>query len=166
MNRISVKKVTIHALLLFISVAAVHSSCKKKKTNESLSDDARSPDLSLYKNKDTIYDPAGGSPHGRFKLKFNGTATSKFGGDGKMPANVAFDKGSTLVKEVYENGSIKLYAVMKKDPDSKFSAGGWLWGEYGPDGKTIYSVAKKGEACLSCHQGGTNRDLARSFDLH
>jgi len=160
------KKITLAVLFVFTFPAIMLISCKKKKTNESLSDEARGSGLTLYKNKDTIHPPLGGSPHGDFKLKFNSKAIVKFDGSGRLPENETFDKGSLLVKEIYSGGVISLYAVMKKDPDSKFSSGGWLWGEYGPDGKTVYGVDKKGEACISCHRGTPNRDLARSFDLH
>lgn len=140
-------------------------SCKKKKLNESLYEESIASGLVLYKNKDSILSAAGSSPHGAFKLKFNSTAASQFGVDGKFPAGGTFQNGSLIVKEVFSGGVITQYAVMKKD-DSKFSGSGWLWAEYEPDGKTIYSVGEKGKSCIGCHSGNPNRDLTISFDLH
>ena len=55
---------------------------------------------------------------------------------------------------------------MKKDPSSSVSGSGYQWAEFKTDGTTSYSTAKKGDACISCHSGSSNRDLVRSFDLH
>lgn len=133
--------------------------------NESLYEESTASGLVLYQNNDSILSPAGGSPHGNFKLKFNAAAMSQFGSDGKFPSGGTFKEGSLIVKEVYTGSDISLYAVMKKD-DSKFAANGWLWAEYQPDGKTKYSIAKKGKDCTSCHSTSANRDLTKSFDLH
>jgi hypothetical protein len=141
-------------------------SCKKKKTNEDLFNEASGSGLSFYKNKDTIYPPKGGSPHGDFKLKFNGTAKADLDASGKLPAGGSFSKGAMIVKEVYKNGVLDLIAIMKKDPDSRFASNKWIWAEYAPDGKTIYDVTKTGDACTGCHLSAGNRDLSLSFDLH
>lgn len=140
--------------------------CKKKKTNEALYNASIATDLSFYKGKDTIYDPKGGSPHGYFKLKFNQTAINALGADGKLPIGETFPEGSVIVKEIYASGAISLYAVMKKDRNSKFASHKWVWGEYSPSGKTVVSVNGEGKECVSCHTNGTTRDLTLSFDLH
>ena len=133
--------------------------------NNDLYEEATASGLVLYKNKDSILSAAGTSPHGPFKLKFNALAASQFGTDGKFPTGGTFKDGSLIVKEVYANGTLQLYAVMKKD-DSKFSENGWLWAEYGTDGKTVYSIGEKGKSCVGCHSGTPNRDRTISFDLH
>lgn len=154
-------------LLLSCIISLTIFSCKKeKKTNEKLFDEVNAADLVFYQNKDTILSPAGGSPHGNFKLKFNNTASGQFGTDGKFPQGGTFTDGSLIVKEVYSGGTLTLYAVMKKDSKSKFSGNNWLWAEYEPDGKTKFSVGKKGDGCISCHSGSPNRDLTKSFDFH
>ncbi len=158
-------KITFSLCILTIISLAVFS-CKKKKTNEALYEDATSGSLSFYKSKDTIWDPKGGSPHGNFKLKFNQTAFNALGADGKLPTGQTFPDGSVIVKEVYSGGSLVLYAIMKKDPKSKFASNKWVWGEYEPNGKVKFGVDKEGKGCVSCHTGGTNRDLTQSFDLH
>jgi hypothetical protein len=153
-------------LITLILILVIFSTCKKKKTNTDLFEESKGSGLSFYKGKDTIYSPAGDSPHGKFKLKFNSIAQSKLDASGKLPAGATFDNGALIVKEVYENSTLTLYAVMKKDAKSKFSANGWLWAEYAPDGSVKYDVSKQGEACTSCHSATTNRDHTRSFDLH
>lgn len=160
--KISASRLVIALVLLLI----LGVSCRKKKTNTNLYDESQSSGLSLYKGKDTIYSPAGGSPHGNFKLKFNDNATSKLDGSGKLPTDGSFDNGALIVKEVHSGNEPTLYVVMKKDSKSKYSSKGWLWAEYEPGGKIVYDVSKKGEACTSCHSGSVNRDLTRSFDLH
>jgi hypothetical protein len=141
-------------------------SCSKKKTMETLYKESTSPDLVFYKNKDTLYPPKSDSPHGEFKLKFNSVAAASLDNTGKLPAGKEFEKGALIVKEVHKNGSVDLYAVMKKDPSSKFAANKWVWAEFKKDGSTFHSVSKRGEGCTGCHSGSTNRDLTRSFDLH
>jgi hypothetical protein len=141
-------------------------SCRKKKTIDSLYEESKSTALVFYKNKDTIYDPAGGSPHGTFRLKFNATAAAALGTDGKLPAGGSFETGSLIVKEVMKNGALDHYAVMKKDPGSKYAASKWIWAELRTDGSEIYSISKRGEACTGCHSSNVNRDMTRSFDLH
>ena len=159
--------VKIYSVIFFLAVASIIiSSCKKEKLNEDLYEEVKGTGLILYQNKDSILSPAGTSPHGLFKLKFNATSTSQFGSDGKFPGGSTFKNGSLIVKEVYSGGQLSLYAIMKKDADSKFSANGWLWSEYEPDGKVKYSITEKGKSCTSCHSGSPNRDLTRSFDLH
>lgn len=150
-------------VLVFVSV---NIACTKKKLNESLFQDSKSPDLKFYKNKDTIYDAKGGSPHGKFKLKFNSIAISALGADGKLPKGSEFSDGSVIVKEAYEGTSLTLYIIMKKDSKSKYAANKWVWGEYGPDGKIVYNLNKEGSACTGCHNTADARDFTRSFDLH
>lgn len=153
------------ALILSISLMTI-VSCQKKKLNEELYDAAKATDLQFYKNKDTLYSGAGGSPHGSFKLKFNSTAVSSLGADGKLPVGAEFSNGSVIVKEVYSGGELTFYVVMKKDSESKFQGENWVWGEYKPNGDVAYSVSDKGSSCISCHSAGVSRDLTRSFDLH
>lgn len=142
-------------------------SCKKEdKTNEKLFDETKGGNLVFYQNKDSILTPAGGSPHGNFKLKFNNTAAEQFGNDGKLPVGKTFPDGSLIVKEIYSGETLTLYAVMKKDSKSKFAGNGWLWAEYEPGGNTKFSIGKKGEGCISCHSSTPNRDLTKSFDFH
>lgn len=72
-----------------------------------------------------------------------------------------------IVKEVISRNSISLYAIMKKNKESKFkSDGDWVWGEYSPGGDAVYSVEDKGALRTFCHSSGAVRDWTKSFDLH
>lgn len=154
-------------ILLFVAVMLVAIlSCKKKRTNQDLYEETNSSDLIFYKNKDTIYAPAGTSPHGHFKLKFNQTAANALGADGKLPVGETFPEGSLIVKEIYNNGTKSLYAVMKKDRKSKFASNKWVWAEYELNGDVKIDVSRTGKDCVDCHLGGNPRDLTLSFDLH
>lgn len=155
--------------ILSISILSIFvlflTACKKKKLNESLYDEAKASDLVFYQNTDALLSPAGSSPHGPFKLKFNSLAASQLGADGRLPIGSIFQTGSLIVKEVYVGSTLELYVVMKKD-DSKFAGEGWLWAEYEPDGKAVYNISEKGNSCIACHATNPNRDLVKSFDLH
>ncbi|MDZ4663286.1 MAG: cytochrome P460 family protein [Bacteroidota bacterium] len=159
------KNITL-TLFLLTTISLAIFSCKKKKTNEAMYEEASSGSLSFYKGKDTLWDPKGGSPHGFFKLKFNQTALNALGADGKLPLGQTFPDGSLIVKEIYTNNALSLYAVMRKDPKSKFASNKWVWAEYEPNGKVVIGVNKEGKDCVSCHTGGNPRDLTLSFDLH
>lgn len=144
----------------------VFQSCKKTKLNDSIFEEANGSGLSFYQGIDSVFSPAGGSPHGNFKLKFNSKAASVLDVDGRIPPGTTFPEGSLIVKEAFAGTSDMFYAVMKKDSKSKFAADGWLWGEYKTDGTVIYNVKEKGASCISCHSASPNRDRVRSFDLH
>ena len=151
-------------LVAFVSLMAL--GCKRKKVNERLYNEIITSDLTFYKSKDTIYSAKGGSPHGSFKLKFNAIASSVLGSDGKLPQGVSFPEGSLIVKEAYNGNELVLYAIMKRELDSKFSKDDWVWAEYEPNGEVVYNVSLKGKACIDCHKSGLSRDLVRAFDLH
>ncbi|MDI9341510.1 MAG: cytochrome P460 family protein [Sediminibacterium sp.] len=159
-------KTILLSFVLLLFSAFLYTSCKKKKTNDKLYDESQSSGLAFYKGKDTIYSPKGGSPHGRFKLKFNAIASADLGSDGKLPSGGAFKEGAVIVKEVYNGSQLELYVVMRKDRKSKFAAYRWVWGEYKPNGDVVYDASKKGEACTNCHTVANNRDYTLSFDLH
>jgi len=157
--------------VLFALAVAVGSVQSCKKDEDSKEDEALFAEIatanSYYQNA-AVLSPAGNSPHGSFKLRFNGTANAALDSTGELPVGGSFPSGSLLVKEVVSNGTTSLYAVMKKDPGSVYAGSGWLWAEYNPDGSTVISVTKKGTdgECVSCHSFNTNRDLTNTFDLH
>ncbi len=142
-------------------------SCKKnKKMDEQLYNLSQQTGFTYYQNSlDTLL-PASASPHGSFRVKFNSVAQKSLDGDGKLPKGSSFEDDAVVVKEIFDKsgGNLTLLAVMKKFSKSKNAAEGWIWGEYDPDGKTVFSISKKGDGCISCHTGG--RDLIRLFDLH
>ena len=147
-------------------------SCKNKIDSAPLDDElyaaARENGYRYYEGTPSITNGAGDSPHGFMRVRFNSTAQLALDANGKLPQGAKFPAGSVIVKEVYTslNGEIKEYAVMKKESNSSLTAGGYVWAEFESDGKVKFSAAKKGDGCVSCHQGGNNRDLVRTFDLH
>jgi hypothetical protein len=151
-------------LILILTIAL--STCGKKKTISTLYNECKSTTAVKFLGMDSVMKPAGGSPHGEFKLRFNSLAASALDHTGRLAAGASFPNGSVIVKEVIENGNTSLYAVMKKDPKSRFASHKWIWAELGPEGSEIYSVSKRGEACIDCHSQKPNRDLTRTFDYH
>jgi hypothetical protein len=114
--------------------------------------------FSYYKNNNSVItsDPAHGSPHGDFKLKFNKIATAALGADGKLPVGQTFPNGSMVVKQTVAG---KFFYVFKRN-DS------WLWGALiQADGSVEQSINTDPAYCLSCHNYGT-RDKIYSFDLY
>jgi hypothetical protein len=156
-------------ILFFLTIT--FDSCKKKSQEPTdfeqlIFDKSTDPALSYYQNNNTLLSAAGNSPHGSFKLRFNSVAQAALGVDGKLPTGGSFPDSSIIVKEVFNGGSLDLYAVMMKLPSHPESGSGWLWAEYEPDGDVIHAISKKGNGCIGCHAGNTNRDLVNSFDLH
>ena len=165
------KYATILTILLFI--IAFNQSCKKK---DDVSPDDDNALFALVEQSGYTYYPGtpgitagvGNSPHGFERVRFNATAQAVLDTTGKLPAGSSFPTGSVIVKEIYSSvtGSINLYAVMKKDPSSSVSGSGYQWAEFKTDGTALFSTEKKGDGCISCHSGSSNRDLVRTFDLH
>jgi hypothetical protein len=119
-----------------------------------------------YYQGGNILTPASASPHGNFKLRFNAEALSSLDATGELPEGGTFAEGSVIVKEVHVNNVITVYAVMKKAASDASAGNGWLWSEYSPNGGVLYSIAGKGNGCISCHDDLPNRNLVRTFDLH
>ena len=153
-----------------LAVIIVFQSCRNDKSDISADEilyNESTADGYTYYMAGSILSPAAPSPHGSFKLRFNATAMEALNsGTGELPAGSSFPKGSIIVKDVYTNGSLSLYAVMKKDPSNSNAGSGWLWAEYKTNGVPILSTGNKGDGCINCHSGSPNRDLTRTFDLH
>lgn len=158
-------------LSLFI-FSLLFVACRKDKEEISADDktlfaNATGSGFSFYKNLDTIYDPAGGSPHGTFKLKFNSIATAALDSTGKLASGNIFPNNSVIVKDVYSAvGNLSLVVVMQKSAGNSNAGSNWLWGEYKPNGEVVYSIKEKGASCTGCHGASGNRDYTLSFDLH
>lgn len=135
-------------------------------TDELLFNDARRSGFTYYTGTPGITAPAGDSPHGDFRVRFNPVALTALDSTGRLPEGASFPAGSVIVKDVYTGGAIALYAVMKKEPSDPLAGAGWLWGEYGTDGSVVFSAGGKGDGCIGCHESGEHRDLVRVFDLH
>lgn len=87
---------------------------------------------------------------------------------GRFPLGGSFPDGAVVFKEVRPSAasSPTLYVVMVKDRNHGLAGNGWLWAEYTPGGATAFSVTRRGNGCISCHQreAGPQRDLVRSFE--
>ena len=119
-----------------------------------------------YYQNGSILSAASASPHGSFRLRFNDAAWSSLNGDGELPVGGQFKDGSFIVKEVYHNNVLSLYAIMKKASSDPKAGNGWLWSEYLLDGTPLVNIEGKGNGCISCHDDTPNRDLVRTFDFH
>lgn len=149
-------------LLLFFSCTKDRGILDGQLTDEKLFMlTADTVNATWYQNGQFL-SPAGGSPHGTFKLRFNPVAASVLDSTGELPVNGTFPDSSLLVKEVYNvpNGNLTVYAVMYK------RKGVWNWAEYGPGGNSIFSVFNNSNTCTDCHRQTPNRDEVRTFDLH
>lgn len=168
-----IKKAT---LVFLLSVCIIMSSCTKDKgpipdpipavsDEEFYQEFVQTTGYTYYKSGRVLL-PKGNSPHGSFKLRLNSIANAILNADGSLPDGATFPTGSIIVKEIYLDGVLDLYAVMKKEPASVLSKDGWIWSENEVDGRAIYSVNTKGSACTPCHNGGNNEDLTQTFNLH
>lgn len=85
---------------------------------------------------------------------------------GKLPAGGRFPGGSTIVKEIRENGHTTVLAVMHRDPGNTFAGEGWLWAEFLTDGSVLAPLTNRGSGCIGCHQReqGLGNDLIRTFE--
>ncbi|CAN5429045.1 hypothetical protein BH11BAC1_BH11BAC1_12950 [soil metagenome] len=157
---------TISVVILFIVfVAACKKDSQDDNADSALFNEVHANGYSYYQSGVTLTG-APESPHGSFKLRFNGTALAALDSTGELPSGETFPNGSILVKEIYNGNDLDLYAVMKKDPSNGNAGSGWIWAEFKTDGSASFSTGKKGDGCISCHSGGLNRDLVRTFDLH
>lgn len=126
-------------------------------TDNSLLDSCNAQNLYFYKDDSNSLLSGTAGPHGTFKLRFNAIAHRVLTENGKLPQGSSFPEGSLIVKDIYQGGSISLYALMYK------RAGSWLWAEIEPGGSVHYSVNKNPSGCTGCHSQPGNRDLALSF---
>jgi len=85
---------------------------------------------------------------------------------GRLPQGSTFPDGSTIVKEIRQEGRTTLFAVMYRDRQHPLSGQGWLWAEYAPDGSVAVSIQSRGSGCVSCHsrEQGVQNDLVRTFE--
>jgi Cytochrome P460 len=166
------KVIVILEASLFISI--VLKSCvnhefsditTSQNSDQSLFEEVNATGYQYYQNGNTI-SPASASPHGPFKLRFNEIALSSLDNSGELPENGTFKDGSILVKEIYQNNTLSLYAVIKKAASDPGAAQGWLWSEYALDGTPVISINQKGSGCTNCHGDTPNRDMVRTFDFH
>ncbi len=170
-----IKYISFFAFLLMLAFATI--TCKHSPavdattgvTDKALFDLVTNSSLFYYKSNASYLASDPSSPHDKFmRVNFNAKAASALGTDGKLPQGGTFPDSSLIVKEISStlSGSINLYAVMYKLPKASNSGSGWVWGEFKPSGTVQIGSGYKGSKCVSCHSGGKQRDLVRTFDLH
>jgi hypothetical protein len=162
--------------VLLVSIFIAFSSCVSDKKEGPIISDAtlfgltQSPtSFSYYKNNPDTLDSDPASPHFPYvRIRFNPRALSVMNASLSGLSGTSFPDESMIVKEVYDvkGGSLQTYAVMYKSKSAGNSGNGWVWNEMRADGSVIYSSARKGDQCVSCHQSGTSVDLVRTFGLH
>ena len=161
---------------LLCSIFIIFSSCVSDKKEGPVISDATlygltqsATSFSYYKNNLDTLDSDPASPHFPYvRIRFNSRAVSVMNGGLSGLTATSFPDESMIVKEVYDvkGGSLQTYAVMYKSKNAGNSGNGWVWNEMRADGSVIYSSARKGDQCVSCHQSGTAVDLVRTFGLH
>lgn len=156
-------------LLLSCSMLAalVFYTCTKKAgknpslawTDLALLDSCKASSHRYYKNDTGLLHKAAGSnsPHGPFKLRFNSIAFKALTDSGRLPVNAPMPEGAMVIKDVYKDGKLDLYALMYKH------SGSWLWAEIKPNKQVLYSVSMDPGTCTGCHNQAGNRDLLVSF---
>lgn len=152
----------ITCFFLVISI----SCTKKVGTNPELAysdlallDSTKNQNYKYYKNKDSLLSGTHG-PHGPFKLRFNSIAFKALTDNGKLPAAAKFPEGSFIVKDIYKNGSIDIYAYMYK------RNGNWLWGEAHSNGKFVATIVDGPSVCQGCHSQTGHRDNVVAFNFY
>jgi hypothetical protein len=152
--------------IIFLLLIVLFSCVKKVGTNpeiaysdKALLDSTKNQNYKYYKGKDSLLSGSHG-PHGTFKLRFNSIAFKVLTDNGKLPVNGKFPEGSFIVKDVYKNGSIDVYAYMYK------RGGSWLWGEAHSNGIFVATAKDGASVCLPCHSQTGNRDNVVAFNFY
>ncbi|MBA3664329.1 MAG: hypothetical protein H0W61_08995 [Bacteroidetes bacterium] len=155
------------AILIIFILLGVFSCSKKVGTNPDLAysdnalfDSTHNSNYNYYQNNPGNLLSGTNGPHGTFKLRFNTIAYNALTSNGKLPLNSKFPEGSFLVKDVYKNGVLDIYAYMYK------RNGDWLWGEVHSDGKFIAKIKDGPSVCAGCHSQSGNRDQVLTFNFY
>lgn len=159
------KSILFSTLVLLIFVSCTKEEFSTEIDQQLYNEISSNEGYLYYQNGETL-EGSSCSPNGFFKLRFNSTAQSVLDRNNELPVGSSFPTNSILVKEVYTDGSLTMLVLMKKNPSGPDAGQGWQWAQYRPDGSVVYSFGNMGEACITCHSLGSNRDLTRTFDLH
>jgi|APTNR8051073442_1049403.scaffolds.fasta_scaffold36861_2 hypothetical protein len=163
-------KQTIAVFMLLLVSALLLTQCKEENelTDEVLfSQSATLKGFTFYKNNASVMASSNQGGHNKpFRVRFNAIAQAALTDTGKLPVGGLFPEGSMIVKEVYDTTGTQLevLAVLQKATTNANAGAGWLWAEYDPDGKVIFSINRKGDGCIACHSVDA-RDKSRLFEL-
>ena len=151
-------------VLTSILIATLCFSCKYNKFGEDtdIYSLAKATDNYIwYKGSSNQLAKSPGSGHAQpfFKTRFNNLAAQNLDSLFKVKANGKFKEGAVIVKELYEDGKLDLYAVLYKNSSHKNAdSKGWVWGYINSDGSVRISSSKKGKDCANCHSQNGNED--------
>lgn len=120
----------------------------------------------FYKNSVDTIAKGGNSAHTEnLRTRYNKIAAQYLDANGKVKTGTIFPDSSLIVKELYTNKTLAVYAFLfKKKGDTNADANGWVWAELIPSGSPLYSVTNKGAGCNGCHSVGI--DYTRMNDAH
>ena len=164
----------IKRIILTLLSISLYSCVSDKEEGVVISDATlysliKSSSFSFYKNNADTLQADASSPHGSFiRVNFNPKAQSVMNDSVSSLTGSTFPDESLIVKEIYDvkGGPLQSYAVMYKLKGAANNGMGWIWSEIRPDGNVIYSTARQGDQCVSCHTEGANSNLVRTFALH
>ena len=115
-----------------------------------------------FEKSDQYLEKSAGSGHNfpLLRTRFNATALTQLGSDGRVLPNAVFPSGSVIVKELYDDKKkLKRYATMWKNPNNDYAdANGWVWGYIEKKGSVVESAELKGASCVGCHAQSNNID--------
>ncbi len=154
----------ISALCLSVLFGTIWYSCSYKKVGEDLDLYAiakSSDNFVWYKNSNIKHSKSIGSGHAQpfFKTRFNAIAALNLDSTFKIKTGSPFAEGSVIVKELYEDSNIDVYAILVKNASHKSAdSRGWVWGYIYGDGSVKISSSKKGSDCSGCHSQSGNED--------
>jgi hypothetical protein len=98
-------------------------------------------------------------------VRYNAIAATQLDESGKVRRGASFPDSSLIVKALSNGNGVATYAIMLKLRSSASAGvGGWVWGEFGPDGAVRYSTSGRGGGCAGCHDVGI--DYTRMNDSH
>ena len=149
---------------LFVLISALCFSCKYDKFGEDVDIYSFAKTIDNYvwyksSSNQLARSASSGHPQPFLKTRFNNLAAQNLDSLFKVKANGKFKEGSVIVKELYENGKLDLYAVLYKNSSHKNAdAKGWVWGYINADGSVRIPSSKKGAECISCHSQSGNED--------
>lgn len=154
--------------LIFIFITLFFYACTKKVgtdpevaySDRALFDSATSTNYYYFKNNSSNLLSGVHGPHGNFKLRFNSIAYKMLTDSNRIPKGVKFPNGSFIVKDVYKNGAVNIYAYMYKHN------GNWLWGEAESNGKFLFTAKDGAKSCVGCHSQTGNRDQVVAFHFY
>lgn len=163
-----VNKPVLTTALLAVAIVSIVGCQKTTEADKQLFEKATNTGYTYYKGDSAVKPSSSPSAHNAFfRVKFNAVAQAALTDSGRLPVGAAFPEGSIVVKELYNSstGALALLAVMEKASGNSAAGNNWLWAEFEPGGKAVFSTSKKGNGCISCHNASGNRDYVRLFEL-